>query len=56
MVSIVSRSSAKPWLSSTIVAVVCSGEKTARGAPGAPYRSSREVVGTRADVDVGPWS
>jgi len=52
---IVSRSSAKSWLSSTIVDVVCSGVKTARGAPGAPYASGCEEVNTRADVDMGAW-
>ena len=55
MVFIVSRSSAKPWLRSTIASVVCSGVKTARGTLGAPCASGCEEVGTRADVDAAAW-
>ena len=52
---IVSRSSAKPWLRSTIASVVCSSVKTARGPLGAPCASGCEEVGTRADVDAAAW-
>jgi len=55
MVFIVSRSSARPWLRSTIASVVCSGVKTAHGTLGAPYASGCEEVGTRADVDAAAW-
>jgi len=55
MVFIVSRSSANPWLRSTIASVVCSGVKTAHGTLGAPYASGCEEVGTRADVDAAAW-